>query len=444
MNTYPCQPAYGERYRYAGDFKDGFAVVQRDDGKHSHIDWDGRLLHAKWFLDLDVFHKNHARACDSQGWRHIDLSGEPLYWRRFNNVEPFYNGQARVQGFDGSLSVIDEAGKTLLELRKPLRSSLEVLSSDMVGMWKTRTIRAAVELGIFEALPASAADIEKSLPLAESVGPRLMRGLVELGLVYRGEQGVYYPTEKGRHLQRSHPLSLADAALYWGGETYEAWAGVAQALQTGQSSFRNSADANFFDWLRGRSPELQEYHRAMAAYARHDYYPLANSVDFGVHANILDAGGGAGELTFALLRAFPGLTGIVMDRPEVVEAAEVPGDVVGRCRFVPGDLFQKWPVMSGAVALARVLHDWPDDDAVRILRRAREAMSEGGALYVVEMVVDESSGAGGLLDLNMLVTTGGLERTEEQFRNLLAKAGFGVLDVVETGSVSSIIRARAI
>ena len=170
-------PAYSERYRYAGDFKDGSAVVQCADGRHSHIDPSGSLLHGRWFLDLDVFHKNHARARDDGGWHHVEQGGQPLYQARFQAVEPFYNGQARVEGFDGSLSVIGESGERLLELRKPLRSLLEDLSGDMVGMWRTQAIRAAVELGVFKALPASAQDIERSLGLANSVGIRLMRAL---------------------------------------------------------------------------------------------------------------------------------------------------------------------------------------------------------------------------------------------------------------------------
>ena len=166
-------------------------------------------------------------------------------------------------------------------------------------------------------------------------------------------------------------------------------------------------------------------------------------MDFGAHDAVLDAGGGAGELTFALLCAYPGLTGTVMDRPEVIADAAPPVDIGDRCRFVPGDLFLEWPVRCDAVALARVLHDWPDDAALHILRRAREAMPKGGTLYVVEVALDESSADGGLLDLHMLVTTGGRERTERQFADLLAAAGFELLDVTPTASVSSVIRARA-
>ena len=437
-------PAYEDRYRYAGDFKDGYAVVQREDGKHTHIDRSGNTLHGRWFQDLDVFHKRYARACDSNGWHHVDMTGEPLYGERFRNVEPFYNGQARVEAFDGSLSVINKSGQTLLELRRPSESHLEELSGDMVGLWRTQTIRAAVELAVFEFLPASAKEVERQAQLHRSVGTRLMRALMELGLVWRGTEGSYYPTERGSILTRKHPLSLADAARHWGRESYQAWAGVTRSLRTGESEFTRSYGENFFDWIQDRPSELQAYHSAMSTYARHDYRDLADSVDFTAHDSILDAGGGTGELAFALLRSCPTLEATVMDRPEVVEGVRPPADLEGRCRFIKGDLFQKWPVTSDAVILARVVHDWPDSDALRILRRAREAMPKDGTLYVVEMALDEETGQGGMLDLNMLVMTQGAERTEEQFRDILREAGFGLLGVTETSSVSSVLMARTL
>ena len=436
-------PVYSERHRYAGDFRDGYAVVQRDDGRHSHIDRSGALLHARWFLDLDVFHKNFARARDKQGWHHVDIAGQPLYQARHRNVEPFYNGQARVESADGSLLVIGEAGEIVVELRGPPRSPLQELSGDMVGMWKTQAIRAAVELRVFESLPASSQDIERTLELAESVGTRLMRALAELGLVRRDGGGVYHCTEKGSLLQQSHPLSLADAAQLWGGETYAAWADAEYSLRTGRSKFSKLYGQNLFEHLRDRPEQLRSSHRAFASYARHDYQSLVKACDFGVHRHILDAGGGTGELAFALLRAYPNLTATVMDLPEVVRESETPDNLNGRCRFAAGDFFEQWPVSSDTVVLARVLHDWSDDDSVRILARARKAMPENGTLYVVEMVLDDDTGAGGLLDLNMLIVAGGAERTEEQFRHLLGRAGFELLEVFPVHSVSSVIRARA-
>ena len=201
-------PAYTERYRYAGDYRDGIAVVQREDGKHTHIDCSGSLVHGRWFLDLDVFHKNHARACDTQGWHHVDMDGEPLSAARFRNVEPFYNGQARVERFDGALSVIDESGSVLLELRKPQRSQLEELSADMVGLWKTGTIHAAVQLGVFEALPASGRDIEASLQLGKDTGFGCCGPLPSWGWSNRTETG-------GTTLPPQAPISVGLTRCPW-------------------------------------------------------------------------------------------------------------------------------------------------------------------------------------------------------------------------------------
>ncbi len=436
-------PAYAERYRYAGDFRDGYAVVQDEVGRHTHVDPDGRLLHGKWFLDLDVFHKGHARAADADGWHHVDTAGRPLYEARFANVEPFYNGQARVTGHDGSLSVIGEYGDVVVILREPTGTPLEELSSDMVGIWRTQAIRAAVELGVFELLPASAADLETKLELAPSNGTRLLRSLSEMGMVRRDAAGIYHVTQKGAHLRPDHEMSLADAANHWGDQSSAAWRHLAESLRTGLPATTDGA-RDFFGRLSDRPVVLAASHRTFAAYAKHDYSVLPQIWDFGQHEAILDAGGSTGELAFALLRAYPNLTATVMDRPEVADLFAPPPEFEKRCNFVAGDLFRNWPVHSDAVVLARVLHDWPDDDARRILARARAVMDTGGHLYLIEMLLDEPGNAGGLLDLNMLVMTGGRERTLADFEQLLGEAGFRLADVRPTRRVNSLIRAEAV
>lgn len=110
---------YPEAHCYAGDFKDGIAVIQHIDGKYSHIDKEGRLIHNVWYLDLDVYHKGFTRAKDYDGWVHIDIAGRPLYLRRYAMIEPFYNGQARIEKKDGSQGIIDDSANWLCELRRP-------------------------------------------------------------------------------------------------------------------------------------------------------------------------------------------------------------------------------------------------------------------------------------------------------------------------------------
>jgi len=107
---------YKEKYLYCGDFRDGFSCAKLQSGFFKHIDRIGNFINDKEFLDLGVFHKNFATARDKDGWFHIDINGEQIYSRRFANIEPFYNGQAKAEMFDGSLEVIDEAGKTVVNV----------------------------------------------------------------------------------------------------------------------------------------------------------------------------------------------------------------------------------------------------------------------------------------------------------------------------------------
>lgn len=112
------RPTYERRWRYVGDYREGLAVVQGADGRSTHVDLAGEMVHGRWFVDLDVPHKGYARARDAHGWCHVDRQGRPAYESRFAMVEPFYNGQARVETRNGALMIIDEAGNALVTLRR--------------------------------------------------------------------------------------------------------------------------------------------------------------------------------------------------------------------------------------------------------------------------------------------------------------------------------------
>lgn len=174
------------------------------------------IVHGKWFLDLDVFHKGYARARDMEGWMHIDAEGLPKYSRRFAAVEPFYNGQARVECFGGAFEVIDETGGTVTVLRPPIRSEFAALSGDMVGFWRTQTIATAVRLGVFEALPSTEGGVASRCNLHNDGASRLLWALGELGLVRKSEGG-WDVTPRGCFLRKDHDLTLADAALEYAG-----------------------------------------------------------------------------------------------------------------------------------------------------------------------------------------------------------------------------------
>jgi len=430
------RPVYAERWRYAGDYRSGAAVVQAADGRSTHINASGGLVHGRWFVDLDVFHKRFARARDEDGWLHVDQAGRPVYARRFAAVEPFYNGQARVERFDGALEVIDESGTPIMELRAFRRSEFAALSEDMVGFWRTQTIAVAVRLGVVESLPATEADLAARCRLRPDRSGRLLRALGELHLVTRptGKGGRWELTPRGALLRGDHPLTLADAALEYAGPMSDMWSGLADALAAGTGW---SAPDVFGDVARDRG-RREAHHRMLRSYARHDYSEVPRALDLRGDERIVDAGGGLGALARFVLEAYPSVQVTVLDRPEVIEQARAHAPVHG-LDWHPADLFESWRLEADVVLLSRVLHDWDDEGACRILRRARRALSPGGRVIVIEMLLRDAVVAGGLCDLHLLMATGGQERSAEQFKQLFRAADFQ-LDAARTiGALPSIL-----
>ena len=429
--------AYGVRWRYAGDFRDGVAVVQFEDGRSSHIDSRGSLLHGVRFLDLDVFHKRFARARDEGGWMHVDKTGQPLYGRRFAAVEPFYNGQARVECLDGGLEVINEAGRTMVTLRPPLKSDFAALSSDLTGFWRTQTVCTAVELGVFEALPGDAEGIACRCGIETGRARRLMRALAELSLV-EAKDGVWRTSKRGDYLTVAHDLTLVDAAREYGGRFSRMWQKLPVALESG-TAWRVP---DIFRAVAADPASVGPHHRMLSSYARHDYAAVPATLGLRGDEHVIDAGGGFGVLAELLVDEYPELRVTVLDLPEVVEQASSRGRQE-RLVFRGVDLFDPWTIVGDAVLLARVLHDWDDESAVRILRQARRVLPHGGRLFVVEMVLPEVESIGGLCDLHLLVANGGGERTEAEYAALLSEAAFEVDGVQRLPGLPSILRATA-
>lgn len=419
-------PATALSWRYAGDFRDGLAVVQGDDGRSTHIDGQGGLLHGRWFLDLDVFHKGYARARDEGGWMHVDERGQPAYPRRFAAVEPFYNGQARVERHDGGLEVIDERGEALVELRGPRRDPLHTVSTELVSFWRCETIFAAVELGLFERLP---------LKTPTQRLTALLHALGELGLV-RLDGDTWRATELGAMLRADHPRSLAAAARYWSGDGRKGWASLRRAIADPAWQAEDP-----FAAVAHEPERVAAFHAALRPYAENDYADIAAVIDPS-WGTVIDAGGGTGALAVSLLRGRPAIQAVVLDRPEVTALGVVPDDLEGRLRFQGGDLFGPWPVRGEAVVLARVLHDWPDEACGAILTRAREALAPGGRLYIVELLRPDEGFAGGLLSLHLLVSTGGKERRREEYARLLSAAGLRSVEIRPTLGISAVLVAE--
>ena len=161
---------------------------------------------------------------------------------------------------------------------------------------------------------------------------------------------------------------------------------------------------------------------------------------------IVDVGGGQGRLLATILAAIPGLRGVLADKLEVVAGAEEvlrTAGVADRCTVVGSDFFASVPQGGDAYILAYIIHDWPEGEALDILRACHRAMAPGARLWLIEQVIEPNEDSVGvrMLDLMMSIFLGGKERTAEEYEELLEAAGFGEIRVLPTDTDWSVVEA---
>ncbi len=419
---------YPSRWRYCGDFREGVAVVQNDKGLSTHINAVGERVHSQWFVDLDVFHKGFARARDSVGWHHVDRSGQPIYEQRFAQVEPFYNGCSRVETLGGGLLVIDEAGNVLRELRPERRDRFAELSADLVGYWRTFTLGAAAELGVLDHLPAVTTHLAEVLDVDPFKLERLLCALAELDMVML-DAGQWLVTTKGQYLCSAHAQTLQPAAIEYSGDLLDRWR-VLPAIVRGKQ-----VRQDIFASVAADPQRCSLHHRMLASYAKRDYPSVLHLLNIKSHDVVFDAAGGSGELSRLLTERYPDATITCGDISQAV------GSVDG-VQGIEFDLFQSWPVKSNKVLLARVLHDWNDEQALTILRHARASLLPGGEILVLEMLLADDGYNGALCDLHLLTVTGGQERRLCEYAALFTRAGLSLISAETGNGLVSVLRAE--
>ena len=216
-------------------------------------------------------------------------------------------------------------------------------------------------------------------------------------------------------------------------------------MQTGNAPFDHVFGQKPFQYFSGHPEVSLHVDRAMAVFSAFTGPAVAEAYDFSKFRTIMDVGGGNGTLLAAILRKHLGPRGILFDLPRAIQHAQAAGVLpAGRSQLEAGDMFESIPAGADAYVFSSVLHDWPDDKARAILQVCRRAMSSTGKLLVVELVITPvASPFHKLSDFEMLVM-GGRERTEEEFRQLLASAGFRLDRIVPSRSPSSIIEGSPI
>ena len=320
------------------------------------------------------------------------------------------------------------------------------------GFQISQAVHVAAVLGISDLLADAPRTVEQLAEATrthpESLG-RLMRALAACGLYRLDGTGQYANTDVGDALRSDVPGSPAGWAAFIGRPYYwQAWSELLHSVRTGENAFTHLHGESVWAYRQRHPDEQAAFDRAMTTLSLGVGRAVAEAHDFGRYATVVDVGGGRGALLGAVLTRHPAVRGILVDQPAVVAGArdELPPEIAERCEFVGGDFFTAVPTGGDAYLLKAVIHDWPDEECVRILANVRAALAGDGVVVLIEQLLDEGPDPvrAAFSDLNMLVAPGGRERTRAEYGALLERAGLVLTDVVPTASdVFLIVATRA-
>lgn len=316
------------------------------------------------------------------------------------------------------------------------------------GYRSTAVLHVAARLGIADLLRDGAKDATELAATTQAHGPsllRLLHGLTVLGIVDEVQPGRFQLTPLGIPLQKDAPQSLRGTALRSGDETeMRVWGNLFHAVKTGETAFDHVFGMGPFDFLARNHAVSAAFNRSMVASTRQAAPAILAAYDFSRFRNIVDVGGGSGAFVAAILQAHPDMRGVVFDTTAGIEGAPAlleEAGVADRCEIVEGDFFvNELPPGADAYIVKSVIDDWDDDRTVALLKNCRRAIPAHGRLVVIGPVMPEQVEpsepvhAVVMFDLQMLVSSGGRERTESQLAALFAAAGFRLTAAIPTGA----------
>jgi predicted O-methyltransferase YrrM len=322
-----------------------------------------------------------------------------------------------------------------------------------MGFWPSKTVLSAVELELFTKLGGSSLsgeEIQQQLGLHERATYDFLDSLVALGFLERdgaGAEGRYRNTaETATFLDKRGPMYIGGILEMANARLYRFWADLTEALRTGQpqNEIKHSGKP-MFEELYSDPDRLEQFMQAMQGISRANFQVLAEKFDFSRYETVCDVGGATGELCMALSRRHPHLRCTTFDLPVVAPIAEKTIAAAGlsdRVHVASGDFFADPPPQADVITMGLILHDWNLERKLHLIGSAYEALPEGGALIVVENLIDDArrqNAFGLLMSLNMLIEFGdAFDYTGADFAGWCRNVGFQEVEVVPlTGPASA-------
>lgn len=320
-----------------------------------------------------------------------------------------------------------------------------------LGIFAATTLHAVTKLGIFDLLkdePRSAEDLAKSAGANADALYRAMRALASSGLFVESPKRTFALTESGNLLRSDEPGSLRAMALWMGCKMHlDTYNEVIHALRTGETVVEKVYGVSCFEYFEKDKETSDVFNDAMTSFSAVTAPAVLEAYDFNWLSGktLVDVAGGHGMILCEILKKNPAATGVLFDLEHVVKGARPRLEaekLADRCTLAHGDFFQEVP-SGDAYVMKHIIHDWDDAKATTILKNIHRASKPNAKVLLIEIVLTDGpeSNMAKWIDLEMLMLPGGRERTEEEYRALLAGAGFRLTRIVPTKSPFSVIEA---
>jgi hypothetical protein len=325
-----------------------------------------------------------------------------------------------------------------------------VMLQMIAGFWVSRAIYVAAKLGLADLVKDSPKTADELARLTGTHSPslyRALRALASVGVFTEDGQGRFAQTPLSETLRSDTPGSLrAMAIVELGQEHFPAWGNLMHSVKTGEIAFDNMFKQSAWEYYAQNPEDARNFNEAMKGLTELVNMAVLGAYDFSGADKLVDVAGGTGGLISAILAAHPRMRGVLFDLPHVIAEAGPLLDAEGvrdRCETSAGDFFRSVPEGGDAYVMKWIIHDWDDEKSTAILKNIHRAMDEKAKLLLLEMVVLEGNqpDLSKFLDLNMMVMTGGRERTEAEFNKLLAASGFELKRVIRTTTPVCVIEA---
>ena len=324
-----------------------------------------------------------------------------------------------------------------------------VLTQMLLGSLASQALYVAAKLGIADLLVDGPKPVNELATATETDAPslyRVLRALASMGVFEEADNQVFALTPTAETLRSDVPNSLRDVTIFWGEDWHwEVWGKTLSSVKTGKSAWAQIHGEEVFDYFAKNQEAARIFDRAMSSFSSVATKAVVEAYDFSGIGTLVDIAGGHGRLLNGVLEANPSMRGVLFDLEHVIESARQTTTVSDRCEYATGDFFASVPAGGDAYMMKHIIHDWDDERAITILKNIKDAMNPGGRVLVVESVIADGNGQdfGKLLDIEMLVSPGGKERTAAEYEDLFRRAGLRLTRIVPTKSPYSVIEAVA-